>query len=115
MARILLDIDNTLTTPDVVINTMADMFGKEYITSDKLKSYTMGKTFDYTNKLKEIDVPVLITSGADDLSTPVVSKTMYDHIKNAKWELFANSRHMPFVDEKRAYKKILRDWLASHD
>ena len=73
------------------------------------------KTFDYTNKLKEIDVPVLITSGADDLSTPVVSKIMYDHIKNAKWELFANSRHMPFVDEERAYKKILRDWLASHD
>ena len=73
------------------------------------------KDFDYTNRLEEIEVPVLITSGADDLSTPVVSKKMYDLIINAKWELFPNSRHMPFVDEEIKYKGLLREWLNQKD
>ena len=73
------------------------------------------KEFDYTDRLGEIDVPVLITSGADDLSTPVVSKTMYDLINQAKWELFPNSRHMPFVDEEIKYKGLLREWLNQKD
>lgn len=73
------------------------------------------KDFDYTNELANINVPVLITSGIDDLSTPVVSKTMYDQLKEAKWELFSKSRHTPFVDEEHLYKKVLRHWLEETD
>lgn len=73
------------------------------------------KDFDYTKQLKEIKVPTLITSGSDDLSTPLVSKTMFDEIENAKWELFGNSRHMPFVDEEELYMTILKKWLNEND
>lgn len=73
------------------------------------------KGFDYTKQLKEIKVPTLITSGSDDLSTPLVSKTMFDEIENAKWELFGNSRHMPFVDEEELYMTILKKWLNEND
>ena len=73
------------------------------------------REFDYTNQLQEIEVPTLITSGADDLSTPVISKQLFEGIKHSKWELFSNSRHMPFVDEEEKYKGILIDWLNQKD
>ena len=73
------------------------------------------KEFDYTDQLETITTSTLITSGADDLSTPVIAKTMYDQLPNATWELFANSRHMPFVDEEKAYQCVLKTWLNQHD
>ncbi|WP_462259537.1 proline iminopeptidase [Vagococcus teuberi] len=69
------------------------------------------KTFDYTAQLHQIKVPALIISGADDLCTPVIAKTMYDEIPNATWELFQHSRHMPFVEERDKYINILASWL----
>lgn len=73
------------------------------------------KHFEYTERLNEIAVPSLIMSGANDLSSPVIGKTMYDGIPHAKWELFANSRHMPFVDEKEKYLAVLKKWLNDND
>lgn len=73
------------------------------------------KDFDYTDKLSQLNTPALIISGADDLSTPVIAKTMYDQLPNAKWELFQNSRHMPFVDEESKYRQLLSLWLKRHD
>lgn len=73
------------------------------------------KNFDYTNKLKQIKIPTLITSGIDDLSTPLIAKTMYDAIPNARWELFAHSRHMPFIDEHDLYLKKLSNWLKQKE
>ncbi|AQP52985.1 alpha/beta hydrolase [Vagococcus penaei] len=72
------------------------------------------KEFDYTNQLAEIKVPTLITSGTDDLCTPFIAKTMYDRIPNSRWELFQKSRHMPFVDEHKAYQTLLSQWLQNN-
>lgn len=71
--------------------------------------------FEYTDKIHTIDVPTLITSGLNDLCTPLIAKTMYDLIPGAKWELFEYSRHMPFVDENEKYKKVLGEWLNAND
>lgn len=71
--------------------------------------------YEVTDRLDEIAIPTLITSGAEDLSSPVIAKTMHDNIKNSKWELFANSRHMPFVDEHDKYIKVLGKWLSAVD
>ncbi|MBP1041815.1 proline iminopeptidase-family hydrolase [Vagococcus sp. BWB3-3] len=73
------------------------------------------REFDYVERLSEIEIPVLLTSGTDDLSTPLINKTMFDRLPNVSWELFAKSRHMPFLDEKEVYKQILIDWLNQHD
>ena len=73
------------------------------------------KDFYYTDKLHTIDKPTLITSGADDLCTPYIAKTMYDRIPNATWELFQHSRHMPFVDQNQEYMTLLTEWLNKHD
>lgn len=73
------------------------------------------KNFDYTNQLKHIEEPTLIISGTDDLSTPLIAKTMYDEIPHATWELFQNSRHLPLVDEEKKYKELLLSWLNRID
>jgi len=57
----------------------------------------------------------LVTSGVNDLCTPLVAKTMVDHLPNAEWTLFTNSRHMVFIDETEAYLARLTSWLAEQD
>lgn len=81
----------------------------EYYPTGNLKDY------DYTNKLQKIDTPTLVTSGTDDLCTPLIAKTMYDQLPNAEWTLFAHSRHMVFIDETDAYMKRLSKWLEEND
>jgi proline iminopeptidase len=71
--------------------------------------------YDYTDKLRQLQVPTLVTSGTDDLCTPLVAKTMVDQLPNATWTLFAHSRHMAFIDEPTAYFARLQRWLAAHD
>lgn len=73
------------------------------------------KDYEYRDQMKDIQVPTLITSGVNDLCTPLVAKTMYDGIPNSKWELFAHSRHMAFVEENEKYMQILNDWLNAND
>lgn len=73
------------------------------------------KDFEYTDRLKEIEVPCLICSGTDDLCTPLVAKTMYDHLPHAKWILYPNARHMCFVDSHDVYMRDLSHWLDQTD
>ena len=73
------------------------------------------KDFDHIDALKDIKEPSLITSGVNDLCTPLIAKLMYDEIPDSKWELFAESRHMAFAEENEKYLKVLGDWLREHD
>ena len=81
----------------------------EYCPTGTLRDY------DYTDKLHNIVTPTLITSGTDDLCTPLVAKTMVDQLPNAEWSLFAKSRHMAFIDETKSYMQRLTAWLADND
>lgn len=71
--------------------------------------------YEFTDRLHEIKEPCLITSGAIDLCSPYIAKTMYDRIPNSKWELFEYSRHMPFVEENDKYIEVLNKWLEEND
>lgn len=70
------------------------------------------KSFNYTEQLKKIKIPVLIISGTDDLCTPLIAKTMYDALPNSQWKLFKNAKHMCFIDCQKQYCQLLCDWLA---
>ena len=67
------------------------------------------------DRLGEIEIPSLIMSGVSDLCSPLIAKTMYDGIPNSRWELFAHSHHMCFVEETEKYASILLPWLNAHD
>lgn len=73
------------------------------------------RDYEYTAKLRHMYVPTLITDGTNDLCTPLVAKTMYDALPNAKWVLFSNARHMSFVEQPTCYQKVLANWLAQND
>lgn len=68
--------------------------------------------WNYTSRLHEISVSALIISGTDDLCTPRIAKTMFDNLKDARWELFPDCRHMCFADDTPKYLSVMRDWLA---
>lgn len=71
--------------------------------------------FDVTDDLHKIDVPTLVTSGTDDLCTPLIAKSVYDHIPGAKWHLFANSRHLALLDQHDEFISVLDNWLKNND
>lgn len=73
------------------------------------------KNFEYTDRLNEINVSALIISGTNDLCTPLIAKTMYDHLNNAHWELFDGARHMCFAEQTGHYCDVLSTWLNEHD
>lgn len=71
--------------------------------------------YEFADRLYEIEEPCLITSGAIDLCSPFIAKSMYDAIPNSQWELFQFSRHMPFVEETDKYLDVLGKWLDSNE
>lgn len=71
--------------------------------------------FDVTDELHKIDVPTLVTNGTDDLCTPLIAKSVYDHIPGAKWHLFANSRHLALLDQHDEFIHVLDQWLKQND
>ncbi len=71
--------------------------------------------YNYTDRLGEISVPCLIMSGTEDLCTPIIAKTMFDGIRDSRWELFAGCRHMPFVEDNEHYCRVLEHWLDEKD
>ena len=70
------------------------------------------RNHEYLDALCRITQPALVLSGIDDECTPVVAKSMYDRLPRGRWELFAHSRHMPFLTERDRYMQVLQDWLA---
>lgn len=73
------------------------------------------KDYDYLDQLQDIQQPILVTSGTDDLCTPYTAKAMYDRIPHAKWELFQYCRHMSFVERREDYERVLMEWLDAND
>jgi proline iminopeptidase len=71
--------------------------------------------WSYTDRLRELDLPALVISGTDDLCTPLIAKTMYDHLPQARWELMAGCRHMCFADDNERYRQLLASWMDEHD
>lgn len=73
------------------------------------------KDWEYRSRLREIEIPSLIISGTNDLCTPLIAKTMYDGLPNARWELFPGCRHMCFVEDNERYCALLNEWMEQYD
>jgi proline-specific peptidase len=69
--------------------------------------------WDVTDRLGELDVPVLVTSGRFDEMTPDAVRPMVDAIPGAQWHLFEESAHLPLVTETDAFMRATREFLAS--
>ncbi|HEX5495003.1 MAG TPA: proline iminopeptidase-family hydrolase [Mycobacteriales bacterium] len=68
-----------------------------------------------TDRLGRIDVPTLLVSGRYDEATPALQQTLRDGILDCRWTLFEESAHMPHVEERDRYLRVVADWLRSRD
>jgi len=73
------------------------------------------KHWDIRPQLKEIIAPTLLVSGQYDEATPAMVKEINGFIPGSKWELFAESSHMPHVEEPAKFKRVVAEFLDSHD
>ncbi len=74
------------------------------------------KDYEYLDKLDKIKVPILILSGADDESTPIQNKEMFDRIISEKeWRILSPSRHSTYVEQNKMYQEYLKEFLEKHD
>ncbi|MFA6860939.1 MAG: proline iminopeptidase-family hydrolase [Bacilli bacterium] len=74
------------------------------------------RDYEYTDKLSKISCPVLFCSGANDESTPLMNKTMFEKIRTEKkWVLFSKSRHMTYYEENEKYEQEVMSFMDSHD
>jgi len=73
------------------------------------------KHWDIRLQLKEITTPTLLVSGQYDEATPAMVKEIHGLIPGSKWELFAESSHMPHVEEPAKFKRVVSEFLDSND
>jgi pimeloyl-ACP methyl ester carboxylesterase len=61
------------------------------------------KDWDVIDRLREIEVPTLITSGRHDECTPALVEPLHEGIRGSEWVLFEQSAHMPYLEEPERY------------
>jgi L-proline amide hydrolase len=69
------------------------------------------KDFDVTDRLSEIEVPVLLVSGAHDEVRPSVVARAHERLRDSQWELFEDSSHMPHVEEHERFLEVVEAFL----
>jgi proline iminopeptidase len=69
------------------------------------------KDWDIRQKIREINVPTLITVGRYDEVTPTVAKTIHEGIRDSKLLIFENSGHLTMWDEEDSYLKAVKDFI----
>jgi proline iminopeptidase len=67
--------------------------------------------WDVTDRLGELEMPVLLTVGRHDEMWPSHMEDMRDRIPNAALVVFEESSHMAFVEERAAYMNAMNRFL----
>jgi L-proline amide hydrolase len=73
------------------------------------------KDWQVKDRLHEIRVPTLLVSGRHDEATPALQQTLLAGIEGSEWACFEESSHMPHVEERERYMRVVGDWLARQD
>jgi len=92
-----------------------DQAGEVYLTMNGPTEFlVIGtiKDWDRTDRLSEIHVPTLITSGRYDESTPVLNEVLHNGIAGSQWVLFEHSSHMAHVEERELYLSTVKAFLV---
>jgi proline-specific peptidase len=70
------------------------------------------RDWDITDRLGEIRVPTLFTSGRHDECTPKQAEIVHRGVAGSEWVVFEDSSHMQFVEEPERYLTVLDDFLT---
>lgn len=70
------------------------------------------REWDVRDRLGEIDVPTLVTSGRYDEATPRIAETLKRGIPDAQVVIFEQSAHMAHAEEPERYRQEVEDFLT---
>lgn len=87
-----------------VYNTMQGP--NEFVITGTLKSW------DISDRLREIEVPTLVTSGRYDECTPRLAEQVHEGIPGSECVVFEESSHTAFAEEPERYIRILGVFLG---
>lgn len=73
------------------------------------------RTWSVVGRLGAITAPTLVVSGRYDEATPATLAPFVTEIADARWEVFDESSHMPFVEEPARYLEVVNAFLEEHD
>ena len=68
------------------------------------------RDFDITERLEEIDVPVLLVSGEHDEVRPHLVAAMHERLRHGERELFEDSSHMPHIEEHQRFLDVVEEF-----
>jgi L-proline amide hydrolase len=102
--------------PDHVVRSFEAMEGDPtvYGTMNGPTEFTVVgtiKDFDITDRLGEIEVPVLLVSGEHDEVRPHLTATMHERLRRGERVVFEDSSHMPHVEEPERFLAVVEDFL----
>jgi len=89
--------------PDVYVTMQGP---NEFVITGTLKDW------DIIDRLGEIRVPTLITSGRYDEFTPRQAQTLHEGIAGSELVTFEDSSHMQFTEEPERYREVVGDFLG---
>ena len=71
-------------------------------------------SYDFRHRLPEIDVPVLIVWGENDILVPVDDATRYERMigPNARRIVFADTGHVAMIERPSRFHDLLSEFLA---
>ena len=70
------------------------------------------KTWDVCDRLGEITIPTLVTSGRFDEATLLIAETVTRGIPGAQWVVFEETSHMAHAEQPEAYIEVLDAFLG---
>jgi L-proline amide hydrolase len=70
------------------------------------------KDFDIRDRLGEITIPTLVTSGRYDECTPMQAEIVKNGIPGAEWIIFEESSHLAHAEEPERYLQVLDEYLT---
>lgn len=79
--------------------------------------FCVGSLRDWSvvERIADIEAPTLVISGRYDEAAPVAVRPFAESIAGARWEIFEESSHMPFVEEPERYLEVIEEFFAAHD
>jgi proline-specific peptidase len=69
------------------------------------------KEWDVIDRLGEIPVPTLITSGEHDECTPALVEPLHEGIAGSEWVLFENCSHTSYLEDPERYVETVAGFL----
>ncbi|MEV4947738.1 proline iminopeptidase-family hydrolase [Streptomyces sp. NPDC053755] len=83
------------------------LWGPEWNVTGSLREW------DVSERLSELDLPVLLTSGRYDVVVPDLVRPMAEAVPGAAWVLFEDSAHLATAEEPEHYRQVLGRFLSA--